>query len=229
MVSNLEWDSNFFGLHIGKTIVSSQEEMNALLSRKSELQKDYNLIYIFAQEGLVACNNVTLVDKKVVYSEVIKPDNSSVDSSIIDYPYDYVSDDLLNLALASGIYSRFNIDKNFPFNSYRKLYTCWIEQSVKHVIASKVFCYMIDDIPRGLLTIKTKGHEGIIGLVATDNDYRGRGIGKSLLHCAKRFCYEEGIKVLSVATQYQNNNACHFYERVGFTKQSCTDIWHWWL
>ncbi len=230
MVTYLEWDSNFFGLRIGKANVSSQEEMNELLVKNSELQRDYNLIYVFAKEGLtVHQKNVALVDKKIVYSEDIKPVDYLDDSNIKDYPSEFVSDDLLNLALASGVYSRFQLDNNFPRGSYEKLYTCWIEQSVRRVIATKVFCYMVDSKPKGLLTLRINGTEGVIGLVATDKDFRGRGIGKALLQCAIKYCYEQGVLELSVATQFQNGNACRLYEKVGFKIKSCTDIWHWWF
>lgn len=230
MVNYLEWDSNFFGLRIGKATVSSQGEMNELLARQNGLQKDYDLIYIFAQEGLNTIqDNVKLVDNKVIYVKHVNVLEPFTDEHVVDYESNSVSPYLLNLALASGVYSRFNLDHNFPRNSYEKLYSCWIEQSVKRVIASDVFCYMIDGIPRGLLTLNRKGTEGVIGLVATDKSFRGRGIGQTLLEYTDYYSHVKGIGELTVATQLHNTVACHLYEKVGFVKKTCTDIWHWWL
>ena len=230
MVSYLKWDSKFFDLRVGKVNISSQEEMDRLFSEHKALSKEFDLIYILGNDGLnCPMSNAKLVDKKLVYTASINYREVIFNSHIVNYPLDIVSDDLLNLALASGAYSRFFIDKNFPINSYERLYTRWIEQSVKRVIATEVFCYIVNDRPRGLLTLKRDGINGNIGLVATDGAYRGKGIGSALLEYVLFYMYEKGCKTLNVVTQAQNTAACHLYEKVGFLMTSSTDIWHWWL
>lgn len=230
MVKYLEWDSNFFKLRIGKAIIASQQDMNNLIKIQSELSFKYDLIYVFASKGLLSpLTNSSLVDQKTIYKAKIEPISASLDDNIIKYEKKFVSDDLLNLALLSGEYSRFRLDKKLPNNAYERLYTCWIEQSVKHNIATEIFCYMVDDKPKGFLTLNRNDSKGIIGLVATDSNTRGRGIGSALLCYVKNYCFQSNIKELSVATQLHNKAACHLYEKAGFVMTSCTDIWHWWL
>lgn len=230
MVDFLDWDSKFFDLRIGKTVVTSPEEFDELLVRQNELQQKYDLIYIFGQ-GVLSTNqdNVKFVDKKVVYSAIIQPISIAYDKHIVDYPSNILSKDLLNLALESGCYSRFRLDDNFLPDAYERLYTCWINQSVERNIATEVFCYMVEGIPKGLLTLKRKKDDGDIGLVAIDPNFRGQGIGNALLNHAKHFMYDSGYKVINVATQFDNIAACHLYEKAGFTVSSCTNVWHWWL
>jgi len=196
---------------------------------RDSLSKRYDLIYIFTK-----CNISTpipgsiKVDRKIIYSmEVTGP--LYFDSHIIEYKDPFVSEDLLKLTLASGEYSRYKLDKHFPKNSYERLYTRWIEQSINHTIATEVFCYMIGDTPKGLITLKRDNNCGDIGLVATDSESRGQGIGSTMLEHVKHFMYTKGCKRLNVATQYENKVACHFYEKAGFAVNSCTDVWHWWL
>ena len=136
---------------------------------------------------------------------------------------------MLKLALVSGEYSRFRLDKRLTDDAYERLYSCWIEQSVKHIIATEIFCYMIDGKPKGLLTLNRQGMKGIIGLVATDPISQGNGIGGALLQYVKNFCAKNGVIELSVTTQLRNKAACHLYEKAGFIMESCTDIWHLWL
>ena len=229
MVTPLEWDSGFFGLRIGKAIVSTQKELDELSYMRDSLSEMYDLIYIFGNNDMTASvPDSILVDKKVVYTaEVTKP--SCFDDHLLEYKDQLVSEDLLKLALASGEYSRYKLDKHFPPNSYEKLYTRWIEQSVNHSIANEVFCYMVNDSPKGLITLKHDNDYGVIGLVATDSECRGMGIGSAMLQHVKHYLFTKGGKTINVATQYDNKAACHLYEKAGFTVSSCTNVWHWWL
>jgi dTDP-4-amino-4,6-dideoxy-D-galactose acyltransferase len=88
---------------------------------------------------------------------------------------------------------------------------------------------MIDEEPKGMVTLKRETTDAAIGLVATDPQYRGKGIGGSMLEHVKNYCLEQNIRKLTVATQKQNLPACRMYEKAGFTVESCTNIWHWWL
>ena len=229
MVECADWDSSFFGLRIGKVVVSSQEELEELSLLHDSLRYEFDLVYIFAKCNLAnPISDSFLVDRKVVYSMKIS-DPFRFDKHIIEYDKTIVTEDLLKLTLASGEYSRYKLDKHFPKNSYERLYTRWIEQSINHTIATEVFCYMIGDTPKGLITLKRDNNCGDIGLVATDSESRGQGIGSTMLEHVKHFMYTKGCKRLNVATQYENKVACHLYEKSGFAVSSCTDVWHWWL
>ena len=229
MIDYLEWDSKFFGLRIAKVQLCTQDDNDLLTKMKEELRHDYDLIYLFVNGNTkISLNNAYLVDRKVIYSKEVNSSTTN-DESIISYNKDTVSTDLLQLALESGEYSRFKLDARFPQNSYEKLYTCWIEQSVSHKIASDVFCYMVEGRARGLLTLKVDNNNGEIGLVSTNHNYRGHGIASKLLEHANNYLYQLGGSKLSVATQFQNKPACHLYEKSGFSIDSCIDIWHWWL
>ena len=63
--------------------------------------------------------------------------NRSVDINDYDLKFELYNSErhdfntLKSLALSSGQYSRFNIDKNFVNNEYEILYNRWIEKSVE--------------------------------------------------------------------------------------------------
>lgn len=229
VVNFLEWDSTFFGLRIGKAVISTQKELEELSLIRDSLSEMYDLIYIFSNNDIESSiPGSILVDKKVVFSIEIA-DPSSYDSHIIEYTDKFVSEDLLKLSLVSGEYSRYKLDKHFPPKSYERLYTRWIEQSVNHSIASEVFCYMVNGSPKGLITLKRDNNYGDIGLVATDSECRGMGIGSAMLQHVKHYLFAKGGNKLNVATQYNNKVACHLYEKAGFTVSSCTNVCHWWL
>jgi len=230
MVKRLEWDSDFFGLRIGRANISSEEECVVLANQKKKLEENYDLVYVFSSHGLGFCgDNAKLVDQKVVYS-LSKDVSVELNPNIEIWANNKgVTDDLLHLALVSGKYSRFKLDEQFPSGSYERLYSQWIEQSVSQVIASEVFCYMVDGVPIGLVTLDRKTNVGTIGLVAIHNNFQHRGIGTIMMQHVIRYANEHQCRNLAVATQLENVPACKLYENNGFEVESVTDVWHWWL
>ena len=230
MVKQLVWDSDFFGLCIGRTNISSKEECVELANQKKSLRKNYDLVYVFSSHGLGFCgDNAKLVDQKVVYS-FSKDFYAELNPNIEIWDGNKgVTDDLLHLALVSGKYSRFKLDEQLPYGSYERLYSRWIEQSVSHIIASEVFCYMVDGVPIGLVTLDRKADVGTIGLVAIHENFQHRGIGTIMMQHVIRYATEHQSRKLSVATQLENVPACKLYENNGFEVESVTDVWHWWL
>jgi dTDP-4-amino-4,6-dideoxy-D-galactose acyltransferase len=229
-VERLSWDSDFFGLHIGRAFVGSIEDSCALAAQKDRLKADYDLVYVFGNQDVTfSCEGATLVDRKLVYTLSEYSAVSSDDNVVLwdcDKP---VTDALLHLALVSGKYSRFKLDNQFPSGGYERLYSRWIEQSVNHSMATEVFCYMLNEIPIGLVTLDNKECIGTIGLVAIDERCQHQGVGTAMMRHVISYAQKHHCKKLSVATQYDNTPACRLYEKVGFKAESMTNVWHWWL
>ena len=229
-IKRLDWDSDFFGLRIGRVDIATAEECVALACQQEALEGNYDLVYVFASHGLdVSLPNVKLVDEKVVYMLPL-PYYSEPNRNVRLWSQAMgVTDELLHLALVSGTYSRFKLDERFPSGSYERLYSRWIENSIKHILATEVFCYMEDRLPKGLVTLNDKNGVATIGLVSIHEDFQHRGIGTIMMHHVSHFAQGKGCKKLMVATQLKNTPACWFYEKNGFSVESITDIWHWWL
>lgn len=229
-VKGLDWDSDFFGIRIGRAEIASDEDATRLVSQVNSLKDSFDLIYVFARHGLAfTANKAKLVDEKTVYSLKEFP-RFEKKSNVMVWDKDReVTDDLLHLALVSGTFSRFRSDNRFPVGSYERLYSRWIEQSVHHAIATEVFCYMADNAPRGMVTLNRKADTGTIGLVAIHENYQHRGIGSAMMRHVIRYAQEHECSKLSVTTQLENVSACKLYEKVGFEVESVTDVWHWWL
>ena len=225
----LDWDSAFFRLRIAKAIVASGDGVAELSELAGKLREQYDLIYIFSDPDLkMPLEQAVLVDKKAIFT-LSDPGCFETDPHIACWGTSQGAESLVPLALVSGKYSRFKLDPRLPVGSYERLYTRWIEQSVSKAIATEVFCYMIDGFPRGLLTLDRRDDRNVIGLVAVDEEYQHRGIGRALVKHAISYAYKLQGKDLSVATQLDNKPACRLYSRCGFSLESVTNIWHWWL
>lgn len=225
----LKWDSAFLGLRIAKVYISTMDEADLLICQQDDLRLKYDIIYVFSKSDvLFNASHSFLVDKKVTY-KVDLGESPCCNDNIVEYNNNYVSEELKQLAIISGNYSRFKKDPLLPYRSYERLYTCWIEKSVNKEIATEVFCYMIDNLPRGLVTLNRESEGSTIGLVSTHPDFQHQGIGTKMLEYVKNFVYTGGGKTLTVVTQQQNIKACHLYEKVGFLQTDIANVWHWWL
>jgi len=225
----LHWDSDFFGLRIAKAVVASDEDVVSLSRQEGDLRKQCDLIYIFSDlVNEMPFPKARLVDKKAVFS-LTAPGHLGVNPAIKRWDSQITTASLVSLALVSGKYSRFKLDKNLPAGSYERLYTRWMEQSVNGAIATDVFCYMLDGAPRGVVTLDFRDGQGVIGLVAVAEEYQHRGIGKALIRHAISYVHDQQGERLSVATQMDNESACRLYSGCGFSLDSITKIYHWWL
>jgi ribosomal protein S18 acetylase RimI-like enzyme len=56
-----------------------------------------------------------------------------------------------------------------------------------------------------------------IHIIAVKKDFRGKGIGKLLLQCAEKQCFEESSKLFLVVADF-NLNAKRLYERIGYSE-----------
>ncbi len=68
----------------------------------------------------------------------------------------------------------------------------------------------------GFVVSAVSENTGVIKLIATDPNYRGKGIGKSLMkHTLKRFA-EKGLKKAIARSRIDNKAGCAFLKSFGF-------------
>jgi dTDP-4-amino-4,6-dideoxy-D-galactose acyltransferase len=222
----LDWDSNFYGKKIYCIDIESEFETEAIIEYASKL--DFDLVYLFSKEKLNISdsNNFFLADEKVIFYKEIKQSNlvDKLDNHI--FSTSNLTDSLLELALISGSFSRFNIDKNLQ-PKFKKLYSTWIEKSISRELASDVLVYKIENKEVGFITVKKKEKNGVIGLVAVNPVYHGRSIGSSLINSIENWCLKNDVLELEVATQLSNKQACAFYKKNEFVIKQVQYIYHY--
>jgi dTDP-4-amino-4,6-dideoxy-D-galactose acyltransferase len=234
----LDWDSKFFGYKIA-SIKPSELKLSELKKIVNELKPlGVKLVYCFVSPEDEKSNTHLRkfcglpVDEKITFSTRISGTEIYMGSSFIK-PYDlnYASEKLKSIALQSGIYSRFKIDPKFKNNEYEKLYTEWIERSIRREIAVEVLVYREDEDrdEKGMITLGLEENTGSIGLLAVDSEERGKSIGKKLVQSAFIYFREKRVNIVEVVTQAHNKGACGFYRSMGFEVKSIVNIYHLWI
>lgn len=144
-----------------------------------------------------------------------------------------VSPALRELAIASGVWSRFKVDTNVPHRVFEGIFEGWIKNSINFSIADEVFIAVDSSTGSevGLITLKQKGLVVSIGLLAVSPQHRRKGIASQLLSRAVLWAIEtvavEGV--LSVVTQGANEQACNCYKRFGLALNTEQKVYHIWL
>jgi len=230
-IQHLAWDSNFFGYKTG--LIELKHNVIIPLYDIIQRNPEYKLIYIrcapahIQQDEIKALGGI-LVDKKVTFVQQIPPSPYQYSENVVLYSESEPTKEIIELGLASGIYSRFKIDPHFKNNEFERLYEIWIRNSTNKTIAKHVITYQKDGKYIGLLTLGEKNKRADIGILAVNEQYRGLGIGKVMIQKAFELSVQMGHSQLQVVTQRANENACKFYESVGFKIDTIENIYHLW-
>lgn len=221
----LEWDSKFFGFKVGVIWVEHANDRQVKEELRNLQNIDCKLIYVYSPR-LLDLNGfkAILADRKRSYilehPQFVKTPNltyaSFEDPSL-----------LYDLAYQSGEHSRFKVDPNFGEEDFKRLYRSWIDNSINAGFADYVLAPMDKNKPIGLITAKRKDNELSIGLLATDKNYRKKGIGSSLIQEIVNEAARKGLCV-EVTTQADNEKACRFYENRGFRIAKEELVYHVW-
>jgi dTDP-4-amino-4,6-dideoxy-D-galactose acyltransferase len=238
---SLEWDSRHFGFPVCRIDGPTLDEVELEETLRSARRAKVKMVYWSTDHGRAVSQAVLdefaglLVDRQVTYQHDLRPPEVEkyvpTTCLIREHPPTQPRPGVLRLAVAAGVCSRFRRDPRIPRNLFERLYEHWIIRSVSRELADVVLIGGIDASngdPVGLITISLTDGQGSIGLVAVDENVRGKGIGSSLIHAAHSWLFGRGARRTTVVTQLENDEACRLYERRGYQPREFTDRYHFW-
>ena len=235
MIDKLVWDTNFFNLQIGKLNAYDQNFTAVAVEEAiTYSQKNFDLSYLIINpENHEAIAHLKLlgypiVDEKVTFVKSLDQAEHPFNKWVETNNSKHIQAPLLSLALQSGEFSRYKTDHNFPINSYEKLYTKWIEDSVNGRLADYVLVRKKDTGLVGFITLSIRSTFSEIGLLAVDKNNRGEGISKQLIEQAFHYSSIHKMQIIRVVTQLNNKIACRLYEQKGFRIEKIEYIYHIW-
>jgi dTDP-4-amino-4,6-dideoxy-D-galactose acyltransferase len=234
----LPWDSSFFGFRVAKILNPS---LNAIELGKilTEIKaRDITLVYWPSGdrdgESRQAADQLGgfLADRKITYILELEKNaesSSAWEGQVEPYEPKSVSPDLRRLAVASGVYSRFRTDPRFPKDAFERMYCFWIEKSVQGTEGEKVFVCRSGDRIAGMVTVESRAGRAVIGLIAVDPEFSGKGIGRALVYKAADWGLRNKFSIGQVVTQAVNSPACALYESCGYRIEKIERFYHFWL
>jgi dTDP-4-amino-4,6-dideoxy-D-galactose acyltransferase len=230
----LIWDSQYFGYPIGQANIREFRKDEYKELRNVFTSQNFKLVYLFPsdEESLNTLKEVELqlMDTKITFK---KTKECFIHHNILDSVETYSGleqyDTLKYLALISGEYSRYNIDKQFRNNEYEILYIEWLRRSINREIANDVLVYKFNSKIIGFVTYKIDADDLVIGLIAVDKTMQGRGVGKTLMNAVENIAIQKNLRSIVVSTQERNKGAMTFYSSLDYIIKAKKDIFHLWL
>ncbi len=224
MIKKLQWDTDFFGYPVGRINTSET------FFKKNTVELDnFRLVYLFSDKVLeITDSNILEVDiKTTLVKRIEKNELYPFHESISEYSGGQDTK-MKSLALESGKYSRFKTDKNFINNEFIKLYSKWIEDSITKVIADKLIVFSEKTDIEGFVTLKFNTNYAEIGLIAVDENSRGKGIALALLNAAFKLTQSQGLNSIRIVTQFNNTPAMKLYHKAGLITENKQYVYHIW-
>ncbi len=239
MIDILDWDTRTFGFMVARAQWSGTPSELDSIVMKAQLA-DVTLLYFFGPPDAEITKHTAIPATCVFRSGRVdfhkrmkrKPlPHFPTRQRIRAVPANFSGlDDICQLGIEAGCYSRFFRDPVFPRRSAELLYRLWTENSIRGILADATFAYAGQDgHVAGFITAK-KGQGGArVGLVAVAPHLRGQGIGKALLDSVEDWACREGITDIYVSTQAENKAACGLYSRCGYAVSREEAVFHLWL
>jgi dTDP-4-amino-4,6-dideoxy-D-galactose acyltransferase len=230
----LDWDSQFFGLRIGRLEGNrlSPNEVPAVTRWCAEEQID--CLYFLADSRDPETIETTeaagfgLKDLRMTYEWKsslgalgIRPQIGERVAVRAFHEADLAA--LVPIARTAHTDSRFFFDRRFDRAAAALLYETWLRNACTgaHVLVGEA-----GGIPAGYLSCELSGDgEGQIGLVAVAPQFHGQGLGRAMIEAALRWFSERGATSIRVVTQGRNVAAHRFYQSAGFLTKGL-ESWH---
>ena len=244
-VKPLPWDSEHFGIKVGRVDLLSPELDNLVEVLNRARRSNYRLVYVFTPGGFavdpfVLNQNVgALVDRRVDFSTNLLNTVTEFPSPaiakdfqtrIVRRDYGPADSQLVELGFLAGHCSRFMQDTNIDKQKARRLFEIWIEKSALNINGEQVLLAMGNDGQvAGMATVSSNIQEGRVGLISVLAKYQGLGIGKQLLAGVFDYGKKQQAKRMKVTTQEANHSAMRLYLNSGFTIESVSNTYHFWL
>jgi len=221
-VNELEWDSRFFKKKVGELNIGNGVIENLL---------DFDVVYAKSDKKIkltIPKFELSASETKIVFIKDMKTPNIFDLNIRSAFSSGLKAEDLYELALISGEHSRFNKDNKFSYKEFVELYKKWVDNSFDNNYADDILVYVLNKKIVGFVTYKINNDEARIGLIATDSNQQGKGIGTKLLNAVENKLFSLKIKTLEIPTQMENIIACKFYDKNGYSIKEKIYINHYW-
>lgn len=240
----LPWDSEFFGYPVAAIALSSANDAHNLTRALADpVAAQSALIYISCPPRAASLRRelrrigAFLADIKLTYERTLGADEAFAanDPEIRACTLRVPDAPLLELAVESGLYSRYAVDPGFVRDEFRRLYHKWMEESLAGRIAYRTLILTAQAAAHAtapgptlaMITLARKGSVGEIGLVAVSAAARGQGLGRRIVAAALGDFAAEGLRTARVKTQRVNRAARRLYVSAGFQLTEAECVYHY--
>ncbi len=229
--SELQWDTEFFGVSCAKAILHkpvTRLEWEGLKERFRNYQfiSIQNLNSEPANALLIGKDTTAfLADVNIQFIKKIDADSIMPESIKI---YQAMERDEQIIKMADFQFSKFTEDPELAKRGGAEVYRQWLINSFEK---QNKFYAVAEGANRGVdgyLLHSYSDRTCIIELVAVLGNRAKGGIGTNLFKAIEYSAYQRGCREIKVGTQVRNVGAINFYHKVGCKQVGCHQVYHLW-
>lgn len=227
----LSWDTDFFGVRIGR-IHGPMAEKDVALVFDWCTRERIECVYLLAgseDDGTIRAaegSGFHLTDVRVTLERSAAPGIAMPREIRMAHEGDVAQ--ISELASSNHTDSRFYHDPHFSRERCGALYATWAQKSC-HGYADAVFVAEQQGRVAGYITCHNDKVSGRIGLIGVADWARGSGLGRDLIEASLHYFAQLELKVVTVVTQGRNIGAQRLYQRNGFVVRSLELWYHRWF
>jgi len=228
----LEWDSNFFGLRIGRVYPGPFDPASVIAWQQDQKVRClYYLAELNDTDSIHAAQDLGfhLVDIRTTFFTHL-PVHVSTDPRIrIRQAVDADLPTLKEITSGSFIHSRFYHDPHFSRDKCDELYAIWVEKQL-HQPDAMVWVTEDESGLLGFVTVvELNPRRTSISLIGIAKRARGQGLGKALNNHVLQERGSHGFTEFEVVTQARNSGAMNLYQSCGMRIMSQQAWLHGWF
>jgi dTDP-4-amino-4,6-dideoxy-D-galactose acyltransferase len=233
-VDFLPWDTEFFGLRIGRVRGQCLDEALAVEVDAWSERNAIQCLYLLTgaddpQTTRVAeAHGFNWVDIRLTFERSIQTETAPE----LPVRLARAEDAPMLQAIAREVHTdtRYFYDTRFPRDRAEALYAKWIALECEGRANAVLVSVNAEDGATGYISCHLNDAErtGQIGLVGLSAETRGQGVGQMLVRAALHWFFEHGVQRVSVVTQGRNRAAQRLYQRTGFLTHTIELWYHKW-
>lgn len=229
-------DTDYFGIASAKVTLKKACKLKQRQIDLLNFLQDFEFISItnksnnsFNNRWLGEKTKAFLTDMNIQLAKkvsIMEESNNGLTEIIDNFPG---SKRMIRIAETSFRYSRFLNDPYLPIEKAKCIYG----DITKNAFGKPGRFFAIiksaqEIIGYLLFSINLQALSSTIELVAIDQNYQGRAIGRSLMRSIENYVGKMGMETIKVGTQLDNVDALMFYTSYGFKYFECHSIYHYW-
>jgi dTDP-4-amino-4,6-dideoxy-D-galactose acyltransferase len=226
-IERLAWDSEHFGVSIGRVRVDAGADPEAVAHAADEARLDCVYLLVPAADAASLARAQHAGFRVIVLrAELERPIGTEADPGEVrrvraaDEPW------LMRLASTAFADARFAADPRFDRERVAALYRRWVARGLES--ADRIVLVAPPDHGFVIAGLDHARGVGDIELIAVGREMAGAGVGRRLLRAAHALFAESGLSRAVVTTQAGNVAAMRLYEQAGYRTTAMAYWLHRW-
>jgi dTDP-4-amino-4,6-dideoxy-D-galactose acyltransferase len=237
-VKYLDWDSEFFGFSIGRIYANAISAANLEEILENAVENNIKFVELFCdnsdKESIYSSerSGFRLADLKITL--IKKLDGETIENSALNdliFKKADLEDANKLKTIGKGLFkhSRYYRYQKFDPAKVDSMFQTWIEKSISGEFDDELYYLCNETDILAFCSLKYRENAASIGLMGIAESCRGKGLGSVLLDRIFHLLHKRKVTEVNVATQGENFNALHLYEKKRFYLSKITICYYKWM